>query len=141
LVERYIAKRGGPVGVVATATVTFYGAARYFDEHVLLTHGPGGVAVEGASLAFVAVGLGFMGYLLWRWRRLHPSALSVTDGTVVAPPDPWAPAGGVRSAPEPDQTRDRDEPSESDATESISANNTSPADDVPMIRAGNDTTT
>lgn len=85
-IERQIAKRGGPVGVVATAVVTLYGAARFFDEYVLLPHGPGGVAVEVASLAFVGAGFAFSLFLLWRWHRQNSSV----DRTGEAFPDPWA---------------------------------------------------
>lgn len=79
LVERAVAKRGGPIGVVATAVVTLYGGSRYYDEHVLLAHGPGGVAVEGMSIAFVVAGLAFTIYLL-RHDRGAPSGV---------PGDPW----------------------------------------------------
>ena len=41
-VERRIARRGGPIGIVATTAVTLYGAARFNDEYVLLPHSTGG---------------------------------------------------------------------------------------------------
>jgi prolipoprotein diacylglyceryltransferase len=79
-VERRIARRGGPIGVVATSAVTLYGAFRFNDEYVLLPHNTGGdQAVLVASVAFVAVGVGLAGFLLWRDRgRAH-------DGIT----DPW----------------------------------------------------
>ena len=99
-VERRIARRGGPVGVVVTTAVTLYGAFRFNDEYVLLPHNTGGdVAVIVASVAFVAVGAGLAGFLLWRDKgRAHDE---VTD--------PWrspsAPAhrrpGQGRTGPSP----------------------------------------
>jgi phosphatidylglycerol:prolipoprotein diacylglycerol transferase len=84
-VERFVSRRGGPIGVVVTAVMTMYGVSRFFDEYVLLPHGPGGVAVEVTSLAFVAVGLSFMGWLVWRDRARSRGLASegVTAG------DPW----------------------------------------------------
>lgn len=71
-IERMIARRGGPIGVVLTAAVTLYGAARYFDESVLLPHGKGGVAVEVASIVFVVAGAFLAIFLVWRDRgRSH----------------------------------------------------------------------
>ena len=84
-VERRIARRGGPIGVVATVVVTLYGAFRFNDEYVLLPHNSGGdIAVIVASVVFVAVGAALAGFLLWRDRgRTHD-----------ADTDPWhAPAG------------------------------------------------
>ncbi len=97
-VERRIARRGGPVGVVVTTAVTLYGAFRFNDEYVLLPHNTGGdVAVIVASVAFVAVGAGLAGFLLWRDRgRAHdevtdpwrsPSAPADTDGQGRGAPD------------------------------------------------------
>ncbi len=98
-VERGIARRGGPIGVVATTVVTLYGAARFFDEYVLLTHTTGGdIAVLVASLAFVGVGAGLAGWLLWRdrgnshegvtdpWHAPEPAAVPVAadEGAVGA---------------------------------------------------------
>ena len=79
-VERKIARRGGPIGVVATTVVTLYGAFRFNDEFVLLPHSTGGdFAVLVASIAFVGVGAALAGWLLWRDRgRTH-------DGIT----DPW----------------------------------------------------
>ena len=91
-VERRIARRGGPVGVVITTVVTLYGAFRFNDEYVLLPHNTGGdMAVIVASVAFVAFGAGLVGLLLWRDKgRAH-------DGIL----DPWhaplAPEGPLSS--------------------------------------------
>jgi hypothetical protein len=97
-VERRIARRGGPVGVVVTTAVTLYGAFRFNDEYVLLPHNTGGdVAVIVASVAFVAVGAGLAGFLLWRDKgRAHdevtdpwhsPSAPADADGQGKGVPD------------------------------------------------------
>lgn len=84
-VERYIARRGGPFGVVATATATFYGVSRLSDESFLLHHGPAGTGIEVVSAAFIVLGATFAGYLLWRDRtRMRPAP---ADGR---PADPWA---------------------------------------------------
>jgi len=91
VVERAISRRGGPVGVVLTVVITLYGATRFFDEHFLLPHGSGGVAVEGASIAFVAVGAILAVYLLWRDRGTIRQ-----EGS-----DPWlAPVPAAASADE-----------------------------------------
>ncbi|MGH9170997.1 MAG: prolipoprotein diacylglyceryl transferase [Acidimicrobiales bacterium] len=117
LVERYVARRGAPIGLVATATVTFWGASRYFDEHVLLAHGPGGVAVEAASLSFVAVGLGFMAFLLWRSKaRTAPAGADGRTG------DPWAVQ--LAEPVEPGEAEGSSQPAE-----------------LPMVTAANDTVT
>jgi prolipoprotein diacylglyceryltransferase len=69
-VERRIARRGGPVGIVVTTVVTLYGAFRFNDEYVLLPHNTGGdIAVIVASVAFVAVGVAIAGFLLLRDRK------------------------------------------------------------------------
>jgi phosphatidylglycerol:prolipoprotein diacylglycerol transferase len=91
-VEKIIARRGGPIGIVVTAVVTLYGGSRFFDEYVLLPHGPGGVAVEVVSLAFVGVGLSFMSWLTWRDRPRFALARETLGDAPL--PDPWA-------APEP----------------------------------------
>jgi len=84
-VEKYIARRGGPLGVVVTATVTFYGATRLFDESVLLQHGEGGFAVEIVSGAFIVVGAAFCTWLLWRGRGRTVQV----DPETGRPRDPW----------------------------------------------------
>jgi hypothetical protein len=79
-VERRIVRRGGPVGIVVTAAVTLYGAARFNDEYVLLPHSTGGdIAVLVASLAFVGGGAALAGWLLWRDRGVAHAAVT----------DPW----------------------------------------------------
>ena len=90
-VERRIARRGGPIGIVSTTAVTLYGAARFNDEYVLLPHSTGGdVAVLIASAAFVGVGAALAGWLLRRDRGLDHDGVS----------DPWrAPAADRASAP------------------------------------------
>ncbi len=90
-VERRIARRGGPIGIVATTAVTLYGAARFNDEYVLLPHNTGGdIAVLVTSLAFVGLGAALAGSLLWRDRGLAHSGVT----------DPWrAPAADGAFAP------------------------------------------
>lgn len=84
-VEKLIARRGGPFGVVATATATLYGVSRLCDESFLLHHGPAGTGIEVVSAAFIVVGSAFAAFLLWRDRR-RPR-LATPDGHAV---DPWA---------------------------------------------------
>ncbi len=86
-VEKYVARRGGPFGVVVTATVTLYGMSRLFDESVLLQHNSAGsIAVQVGSGAFIVVGIFFLTWLLFRDR--HRRRQPVADGE--RPPDPWA---------------------------------------------------
>ena len=85
-VEKYVARRGGPFGVVVTATMTMYGMTRLSDESFLLPHGPAGTAVEVVSGAFIVVGVGFTGWLVWRDRHRVREPVG-EDGT---PQDPWA---------------------------------------------------
>ena len=68
-IEKFVRRRGGPLGLVVTSVVTLYGLARFFDESVLLPHGTrGDLAVIAASLAFVAAGALFGLALIWRGR-------------------------------------------------------------------------
>jgi hypothetical protein len=46
-----------------------WGLSRFVDERFWLTHDVGTDAVEGASIAFVVVGVAFMGWLVVRGRR------------------------------------------------------------------------
>jgi hypothetical protein len=92
-VERKIAHRGGPIGIVATTAVTLYGAARFNDEYVLLPHNTGGdIAVLIASVAFVGVGAALAGWLAWRDRGLAHDALG----------DPWRASAAPGSTGTPD---------------------------------------
>jgi prolipoprotein diacylglyceryltransferase len=91
-VERRIARRGGPIGVVATTVVTLYGAFRFNDEYVLLPHSTGGdIAVIVASITFVAVGGGLAAWLMWRDRGRSKVALV----------DPWQSPDGMAGSKEP----------------------------------------
>jgi phosphatidylglycerol---prolipoprotein diacylglyceryl transferase len=85
-VEKYIAHRGGPLGIVVTATVTLYGGSRLFDESILIPHGPAGTAVEITSGGFIAAGVALASWLLYRDRGRERPASS--DGTSAR--DPWA---------------------------------------------------
>ena len=84
-VERLVARRGGPIGAVATTVVVLYGVARFNDEYVLLPHGHGGDAVVVTSLALVGVGVLFGLWLLLRERR---TAAGRSPSGVAG--DPWA---------------------------------------------------
>jgi phosphatidylglycerol:prolipoprotein diacylglycerol transferase len=101
-VERFVAKRGGPIGVVVTTVVSLYGLSRFFDEYLWLSHGTSGdKAVEVTSLVFVAVGLGFAGWLVWRDRHQARGRrdLERTDEARIG--DPWRnplPATGATAA-------------------------------------------
>jgi phosphatidylglycerol:prolipoprotein diacylglycerol transferase len=95
-VEKYVARRGGPFGVVITATVTLYGISRLFDESILLSHGPAGTALEITSDAFIVVGVFFVIFLLWRDRG-HKAATRDDDSP---PTDPWANPETLNSAAE-----------------------------------------
>jgi hypothetical protein len=58
---------------------------RLFDESILLPHGPAGTWVEGASIGFVLLGLGFVPWLLWRDR----AGLRQRVIAGLVPSDPW----------------------------------------------------
>ncbi len=88
-VERFVAKRGGPLGLVVTIVVTLYGLSRFFDEYLFLSHGSAGdLAVEVTSLVYVGIGLCFACWLVWRYRR-----------RVLGRPDPVATAGARMGDP------------------------------------------
>lgn len=95
-VEKYVARRGGPFGVVVMATVTLYGISRLFDESVLLAHGAAGTAVEAVSGAFIVVGIAFTGWLLLRdrHRSREPRPEDGSPGQ-----DPWANPQPLESQP------------------------------------------
>ncbi|MGO9196296.1 MAG: prolipoprotein diacylglyceryl transferase [Acidimicrobiales bacterium] len=83
-IEKFVRRRGGPLGLVVTSVVTLYGLARFFDESVLLPHGTrGDLAVIAASLAFVAAGALFGLALIWRGRGREMPELATEL-------DPWA---------------------------------------------------
>jgi len=104
-VEKYVARRGGPHGVVVTATVTMYGMSRLFDESVLLQHNSAGSrAVEIASGAFIVVGLVFTAWLLWRDRHRRRTPAPAADGGRA--PDPWANPEQLKADPADADTND-----------------------------------
>ena len=69
-VEKWIHARGDrPVGTVMAAAATLWGLSRFVDERFWLTQDNGTDAVEVASLAFVAVGMLYIGWRIVRERR------------------------------------------------------------------------
>ena len=89
-VERFVAKRGGPIGVVVTTVVSLYGLSRFFDEYLWLSHGTSGdKAVEVTSLVFVAIGLAFAGWLVWRDRHKAVLRRNVESDAETRLGDPW----------------------------------------------------
>ncbi len=87
-VEKLIARRGSPLGLLTTGAVTLWGLSRFFDEYIWLPHGGGGDAVEVAALAFVGAGIVFGVLLLWRDRRALASGKRPLANAVAG--DPWA---------------------------------------------------
>jgi hypothetical protein len=57
---------------VMAAGATLWGLSRFVDERFWLTQDTGTDAVEIASLAFVGVGLAYIGWRVWRDRRRPP---------------------------------------------------------------------
>ena len=81
--ERRLARRGGPPGLVLAVGMGLWGLGRFFDQFLWLSRG-GGVGAyltEGAGLALAIVGLGGAAWLLLR-RRIPPTA--GTPGTLPA---------------------------------------------------------
>jgi phosphatidylglycerol:prolipoprotein diacylglycerol transferase len=74
MVERVIARRGGPVGVVCSTVVALWSLSRFFDEYLWLGPDNGTDAVEITAVVLAALGLAFIGLLLIRDRRrlAHP---------------------------------------------------------------------
>jgi phosphatidylglycerol:prolipoprotein diacylglycerol transferase len=92
-VEKYTHARGNrPVGLVMAAGATLWGLSRFVDERFWLTQDNGTDAVEVASLAFVGVGLAYIGWRVWRDRR---------QGAAAAPEEP---ASAVTAAELPAET-------------------------------------
>ena len=56
-VERAVARRSGPVGMVTAVVIGLWGLSRFVDEYFWLTHDNGTDAVEIASLALFAIGV------------------------------------------------------------------------------------
>lgn len=92
-IEKLVVRRGGPLGLVATAVVTLYGLSRFFDESVLLPHGnDGDKAVIITALGFLVIGGAFATMLLVRDHR--------SDRPRVAGADPWAAPATLSAAGE-----------------------------------------
>lgn len=66
-VEKLTRRYGGrPIGTVMAASAILWGFSRFIDERFWLTQDNGTDAVEIASLAFVGVGLLYIGWTFWR---------------------------------------------------------------------------
>ena len=104
-VERWIARRGGPIGVVITVVVTLYGLARFFDEYIFLSQGKlGDHGVEVASVVFVVAGLTLAAVLVRRGRTklvAEPARTALPERG--SPSDPWA------APPRPEQPENQTE--------------------------------
>lgn len=101
-VERWTHKRGNrPVGLVMAAAATLWGLSRFVDERFWLTHDAGTDAVEAASLAFVGVGLLYMGWRVWQERtRARREALEPAEPPEALEPPDHLPA--EHAEPQPD---------------------------------------
>jgi phosphatidylglycerol:prolipoprotein diacylglycerol transferase len=69
LVERMIAKRHGPVGVVCATVVALWSLSRFFDEYLWLGPDNGTDAVEVAAVVLTVLGFAFIGILFLRDRK------------------------------------------------------------------------
>jgi phosphatidylglycerol:prolipoprotein diacylglycerol transferase len=78
-VERAVARRRGPVGMVTAVVVGLWGLSRFIDEYFWLTHDNGTDAVEIASLALFVTGVA-AALALWRAdHRRRSNPLVATD--------------------------------------------------------------
>jgi phosphatidylglycerol:prolipoprotein diacylglycerol transferase len=101
-IEKFVRRRGGPIGVVLTASITLYGVSRFFDETVLLPHNTSGdQAVIGAAAAFVIVGACLTIFLVLRFKPVP-----IMDGAGLG--DPWAAPPELGSSPPADAGADAD---------------------------------
>ena len=89
--ERRLARRGGPPGLVLAVGVGLWGLGRFFDQLLWLSRGGGlgAYLTEGAGLALAVAGLGGAAWLLFRRR---PSVMRDTAAR------PVHPAGGQPGA-------------------------------------------
>jgi phosphatidylglycerol:prolipoprotein diacylglycerol transferase len=83
-VERVVAARHLPVGIVTATAASLWGLSRFFDEFVYLTHDNGTDAVEIASLAMFAVGVAYVivRVLRSRGRTADPEETRLPAGRV-----------------------------------------------------------
>lgn len=68
-VERFVARRGGPIGLVTWLAVGLWGLSRFFDEYFWLTHDNGTDAVEITALVMFVFGIAVSAAMLARDRR------------------------------------------------------------------------
>jgi phosphatidylglycerol---prolipoprotein diacylglyceryl transferase len=91
-VERIVARRGGPVGLVTWLAVGLWGLSRFFDEYFWLTHDNGTDAVEITAIAMFVVGIAIGAWLVVRDRR-HPRE------AIAGPPADFGEATGTATLP------------------------------------------
>jgi phosphatidylglycerol:prolipoprotein diacylglycerol transferase len=99
-VERHVARRGGPIGVVTSVAIGLWGLSRFVDEYFWLGHDVGTDAVEITGLVLFALGLGAAAALWWRARtgRGIVAGHNPLDIPVTAEPDGGALGGEAGEA-------------------------------------------
>lgn len=85
-VERYVERRGGPRGLVASVAVTIWGMGRFIEEHFWLARPghAGDMAVQVVGVVLAGVGTAVSVFLLVRARRAAGglgTAEAVAEGT------------------------------------------------------------
>lgn len=95
LIERWVRRSDGPVGLVFFAMLGFWDVARFFEEYAWLNAHGVWDAVEGVSILLAVIGFGTCAFLLWRHRRRPAAALApdggasdVSELAEADPPDP-----------------------------------------------------
>ena len=73
-VERSVARKHLPTGLVTAVTVSLWGLSRFVDEYFWLTHDTGTDAVEIGSLALFGAGVVLAGIILFRHRERSPNS-------------------------------------------------------------------
>jgi prolipoprotein diacylglyceryltransferase len=103
-VEKWTHRHGDrPVGTVMAAAAVLWGFSRFIDERFWLTQDNGTDAVEIASLAFVGLGLIYIGWTIYRDRKRGLLTLASPDTGAVEP----VAADDVAPPPdEPEPTQD-----------------------------------
>jgi phosphatidylglycerol:prolipoprotein diacylglycerol transferase len=68
-IERRLAGRHIPIGIITATTVALWGVSRFIDEFFWLGNDNGTDAVEITSICLFALGAGYVALALVRWRR------------------------------------------------------------------------